>query len=114
MLWGRLMSNIYEDPVETEVDLLATILSVSVNIKKYARCICIQTQRTLCVTCRITMNSQAASSRATMNYSKILPLKYTTMDLINILKMIKNNKYFSGWYFFMYLKLRSLGNPCKT
>ena len=36
MIWGRLMNDIYENPVETEVDLIARILSVYINIKKYA------------------------------------------------------------------------------
>jgi hypothetical protein len=30
------MNDIYENPVETEVDLIARILSVYINIKKYA------------------------------------------------------------------------------
>jgi hypothetical protein len=67
MLWGRLMSYIYEKPVETEVYLLARILSVCVNIKKYD--ICTRKQRTFCVTCRIAVTSQAASSTAIVNYS---------------------------------------------
>jgi hypothetical protein len=90
MLWGRLMNHIYENPVETEVDLLVRILSVSVNIKKYARYICARTQRTLCVTYRITIGSQAASSTALVNYSKTLPLKYTTIERFD--KYIKNDE----------------------
>jgi hypothetical protein len=42
--------------------------------------ICARTQRTLCVTSRITMESQEASSTALVNYSKILPLKYATIE----------------------------------
>ena len=37
-------------------------------------------QRTLCITSWITMKLQAASSTALVNYLKILPLKYTTID----------------------------------
>jgi hypothetical protein len=36
MTWGHLMSHIYENPLETEVDLIARISPVCVNIKKYA------------------------------------------------------------------------------
>jgi len=47
------------------------------------------------------MKSQAASSIAIVNYSKILPLKYTTMEGFN--KYSKNDKknlkYFSGLNF---------------
>jgi len=75
------MSYIYGNLVETEVDLLARMLTVCVNIKKYARYICIRTQRTVCVTCSITMKSQADSSTATANYSKILTLKYTAIEV---------------------------------
>jgi hypothetical protein len=74
---GRLMSHIYENREETEVDLIAIILSVYVNIQKYARYICPRTQRTLCVNSSITTKSQAASSTAHVNYSIILPLKFT-------------------------------------
>jgi len=81
MIWGRLMNNIYWNPVETEVDLIAGILSVCVNTQKYARYICARTQRILCVTPRITMQSQAASSTAIVNYSIILPLKFTTIEV---------------------------------
>jgi len=75
------MNHIYENPVETKVDLIARILSVCVNIKKYARYICIRTQRTLYVTSRITMMPEAASSTDLVNYSIILPLKFTTIDV---------------------------------
>jgi hypothetical protein len=34
MRWGRLMSPIYGNPVETEVNLIARILSVCVNFQK--------------------------------------------------------------------------------
>jgi len=74
------MSHIYGNHVETEVDLLARILSVCVNIQKFARYTCIRTQRTLCVTWQITMKSQAACSTAIANYLKILPLKYTLIE----------------------------------
>jgi len=90
MLWDRLLSRIYENPVETEVVLLARILLVCVNIQTHARYICIRTQRTLCVTCSITLKSQAACSTATANYSKILPLKYTTIERFD--KCIENDK----------------------
>jgi len=70
------MNHIYENPVETQVYLKARILSLCVNIKKYARYICSRTQRTLCATSRITMKSQAASSTALVNYSIIFPLQY--------------------------------------
>jgi len=95
------MSSIYGNHVETEADLLARILSVSVNIKKYARYICIRTQRTLCVTCMITMKSQAACSTTTANYSKILPLKYTTVERFDkyFQNYKKKLKYFSVWCF---------------
>jgi len=74
------MNHLYENPVETEVNLIARILSVCVNIKKYARYYCARKQRTLCVTSRITMTSQAASSTARVNYS-IFPLKFTTVNV---------------------------------
>jgi len=56
------MNHIYENPVETEVDLVARIISVYVNIKKYTRYISTRTQRTLCVTSSITIKSQAGGS----------------------------------------------------
>jgi len=108
------MSHIYENPVETEVDPLARIMSVCVNTQKYARYICIRAQRTLCVTCRITMKSEATSSTAIANYSKILPLKYTTIERFD--KYIKNDKKIKIFFrlvLFKYLMLRGLGNPCK-
>jgi len=60
IFWGRLL-NIYWNPKEKFVDLIAGILSVCVNIKKYSRYIYAREQRTLCITSRITMKSQAAS-----------------------------------------------------
>jgi hypothetical protein len=84
------MSHIYENPVETEEDLLARILSGCVNVQKYARYICIRTQQTLCVTCNFTVKSQAASSIANANYSKILPLKFTIIERFD--KYIENDK----------------------
>jgi uncharacterized metal-binding protein YceD (DUF177 family) len=90
------MSHVYENPVETAVDLIARILSVSVNIKKYDSNICTRTQRTFCVTCRITVTSQEAIE----DYSKKLPLKYTAVERFDkYIKMINKLKYFSGWYF---------------
>ena len=77
----RLMNHIYENPVDTEMNLVARILSVCVNIQKYARYICAQTQRTLCVTCRITMKSQAGSSKALVNYSIIFLLKFIKINV---------------------------------
>jgi predicted nuclease of restriction endonuclease-like RecB superfamily len=55
MICGRLMIHIYDNPVETEVDLIGRISSVLLNIKKYAIYICSRTQRTLCVASSITM-----------------------------------------------------------
>ena len=60
---------------------IARISSVCVNIPKYAMYICAPKQRTLCVASSITLKSQAASSTALVNYTKILPLKYTTNRL---------------------------------
>jgi len=37
MIWGRLVKNIYRNPKGTVVDLIAIVLSVCVNIQKYAR-----------------------------------------------------------------------------
>ena len=79
--FDSLVNHIYENPVETEVGLIARILSVCVKIKTYARCICARMQRTLCVTSRITMKSQAASSTALVNYSIIFRLKFTTVNV---------------------------------
>jgi len=107
---GRLIGHSYENPVEIEVDLIAGILSVCVNIKKYAMHIYARTQRTLCVTCSITMKSQAASSTALVNYSKIILLKYTTIGRLE--------KYFTynttKFKCFSVLILSSMGNPCNT
>jgi hypothetical protein len=75
------MSHIYENPVETQVDLIDRILSLCVNIKKYTRYFCDRKQQTLCVTSRIAMKSQAASSTALVNYSIIFPLKFTTKNV---------------------------------
>jgi len=74
------MSHIYENPVETEMDLIARTSSVCVNIKTYSMYICVRTQRTLVVPCSITMKSPAANSTILVNYSKILPLKYSGID----------------------------------
>ena len=71
------MSLIYENPVETEVDLIARITSVCENIKKYTIYMCACMHQTECVTSNITVKSQATSSTAFVNNSKILPLKYT-------------------------------------
>ena len=59
---------------------MARILSVCVNIEIYARYDYALTQRTLCITSRIITTSQADSSTALVNYSKILPLKYTATN----------------------------------
>jgi hypothetical protein len=59
---------------------MARILSVCVNMQIYARYICARSQRTFCVTSRITVMTQADSSTALANYSKILLLKYTTTN----------------------------------
>jgi len=76
------MTHIYENPVETEVELVARILSMCVNIKKYTRYICARTQRTLCVTSSIIMKSQAGGSTALANYSIIFPLKFATINVL--------------------------------
>jgi len=78
---SRLMNHIYEYPVEREVGLIARVLSVCVKTKKYAKYIGARTQRSLCVTSRITMKWQAASSTALVNYSIIFPLKFTTINV---------------------------------
>jgi hypothetical protein len=41
-------------------------------------------QRIFCVTSSIKMKSQAASSRAFVNYSKLLLLKYTTNSIQSV------------------------------
>ena len=101
--------------METEVDLIGRI-SVCVNFQKYAMYICAPMQRSLCFTSSNRMMSQAASSTALANYSKILPLKYTTLS--NFEKYIYNDtKKFKILYrlvYFKYLKLRGLRNPCST
>jgi hypothetical protein len=74
------MSHIYKNPVETEVNMLVRILSVSVNIQKHATYFCIQTQRSVWLTCKIIMKSQAASSTAIAKYSKILQMNNTTIE----------------------------------
>jgi len=84
------MSHIYENPVETVVDLIGRILSVCGDIQKYARYICARTQRTLCVTSGVTVKSQAASLTALVNYSIIFPLKFTTINVF--LKYINKDK----------------------
>ena len=82
MCWGRLISHIHDNPVETEVHMIARISSLCVNIKKFARYISAQTQRTLCVTTSITVKSQAGGSTALVNYSIIFPLKFTTINVL--------------------------------
>jgi len=81
MYWGRLISHIHDNAVEIEVHLLPRISSLCVNIKKFARYICVRTQRTLCVTSSITMKSQTGGSTALANYS-IFPLKFTTINVL--------------------------------
>ena len=95
------MGHISENPVETEVDMSARILSVCVNIQIRARYICARTQRTMWATSRTAMKSRAASSTVIANYSKILPLKFTTIDRFDkyITDDKKKLKYFSGCYF---------------
>jgi hypothetical protein len=44
MIWGRLRNQIYENPVETYVVLIARMLSVCVNIKKHTIYICTRKQ----------------------------------------------------------------------
>jgi hypothetical protein len=68
--WGRLISHIHENPVETEAHLIARISSMCVNIQKYPTYICAIMQWSLCVNSRITVKSQAASLTALVNYSK--------------------------------------------
>jgi len=115
MCWGRLISHIHDNPVETEVHLIAWISSLCVNVQKFARYICAPTQRTLCVTSRITLKLQAAISTALVNYSKKkILLKYT--------KIVRFENYFNNYTtkfkmlfkleFYKYLLLRGLGNPC--
>ena len=82
MCWVRLISHIHDNPVETEVHLIARISSLCVNVKKFARYICGRTQRTLCVTSSITMKSQAGGSTALVNYSIIFPLKFTKIKVL--------------------------------
>jgi hypothetical protein len=82
MIWGRLSSHIDENPVETEVDLITRRPSVCVNIQNYAMYVFALTQRTLCVAYSIIMKSQAPSSIALVNYSKILPQIYTTLNIL--------------------------------
>jgi len=68
MCWGRLISHIQDNPVETEVHLIARISSLCVNVQKFAWYICARTQQTLCVTSSITLKSQAGSSTVLVNY----------------------------------------------
>jgi len=85
MCRGRLISHIHYNPVEKEVHLIARISSLCVNVQKFARYICARTQRTLCVTSSITMNSQPGGSTALVNYSIIFPLP---QHPVNIWKLI--------------------------
>jgi hypothetical protein len=80
MICACLMSHIYKNPVETGKRLIARILSVNKVKQKCPRYVCDRTQQTLCITSWITLKSQAASSTALVNYSKILPLKCTTIE----------------------------------
>jgi hypothetical protein len=52
-----------------------------VKCSKFSKYICDRSQRTMCVVSSITMMSQATSSKALVNYSKILPTKYTTINI---------------------------------
>jgi hypothetical protein len=83
------MSHIYENPVETDVVLISRIESVCVSFQKYVRYIRAHSQRSLCVTCRMIMNFQLASSTAIVDYSKIILLKYTTV--LRFEKCVKND-----------------------
>jgi hypothetical protein len=116
MVWGCLASHIYENPVETEVDLIGRISSVCVNFQKYAMYICVCMQWSLCVASSITMMSQPASLTALLNYSKILPLKYTTLSSFEkyIYNDMKKFKMLNRLVYFKYLMLRGLWNPCCT
>ena len=91
------MNNIYRNSKKKIVGLIARILSVCVNIQKYARYICARTHRTVCVTSRITMKSQAASSTALVNYSIIFPPKFTTIDLF-LKYLMKHKTYFRMFF----------------
>jgi hypothetical protein len=86
IVWVRLVSHIYENPVETEVDLIARISPVFVNFEKYVRYICTHSHRSLCVTSTMTMISQLARSTAVVNYSKIIQLKYTAVIFAECVK----------------------------
>jgi hypothetical protein len=63
------MFRIYENPVQTEVDLIHRISSVCVNIPKYVMYFYARRQRTLVITSSITMKSEAAGSKALANNS---------------------------------------------
>ena len=76
--------------METEVDLIAIISSVCVNIQKQTRYIFARTQQSMCVISTITLKSQTVSARALVNYWILLQLKFTTIDVF--WKYIKTNK----------------------
>ena len=96
------------------MDLIARKSSVCVNIKKYAMYISARTQQTLCVTSSITMKSQASSSIALVNYSKILQVKYTTINRFEKYNYndTKKFKMLNRLVYFKYLMLRGLRNSC--
>jgi len=81
MCWGRLISHIHDNPVETELHLIARMSSLCVYVQKFARYICAQKQRTFCVTSSITRKSQAIGSTALVNYS-IFALKFATINVL--------------------------------
>jgi len=62
------------------------------------------------------MRSQAASSTALVNYSKILALIFNNEWILEIYKQKCEKKYkmIFRLVFLEYLKLRGLGNPCST
>ena len=76
--------------------------------------ICAPRQRTFVITSSITMKSQAYSSKALANNSKILPLNYTKIDRFEkyIYNDTKKFKMLNMVVYFKYLVLRSLRNPC--
>jgi hypothetical protein len=110
------MSHINENPVENEVDLMARIASVFANIKKYVMYISSRTQRTLCVADSVTIKSQAVTSTALVNYSKILPLKYTKINRFKKYIYNDTNKFKMIYMlvYFKYLMLRVMRNSCST
>jgi hypothetical protein len=105
------VSHIYENLVETEMDLIAIILPVCVNIKKYVRYICEHSQRSLCVTCRNTMKSQFDNSFEL--YDNISTKIYNNKCILGHIKnKTKKLEMFFRLVFFKYLMLKILQNSC--